>query len=217
MLAHALLAPPCQIAGPSVETLLEILRDEVNLASWQRQLDPAINAFAAALLASGCVLAETCTLDREQLDANDRVRLPGLAPTAAAIPGYTEFVADVGYLASLFACLVDARSVGLRLRTLDQAMCPRWHVDKVPVRLITSYAGAGSEWLAEQHSPRQQLASPVVEPYSAPGAARSLACGEVGLLKGERWQGNEGRGLVHRSPALGAGQRRLIVTLDWLD
>lgn len=44
-----------------------------------------------------------------------------------------------------------------------------------------------------------------------------MACGEVALMKGERWQGNEGRGLVHRSPALSAGQRRLILTLDWLD
>jgi hypothetical protein len=37
------------------------------------------------------------------------------------------------------------------------------------------------------------------------------------LLKGERWQGNEGRGLVHRSPPLVAGERRLLLTLDWLN
>jgi hypothetical protein len=36
------------------------------------------------------------------------------------------------------------------------------------------------------------------------------------LLKGSKWHGNEGHGLIHRSPALKEGERRLILTLDWL-
>lgn len=40
--------------------------------------------------------------------------------------------------------------------------------------------------------------------------------GHVALVKGERWLGNEGRGLIHRSPSLAPGQRRLLLTLDWL-
>ena len=43
-----------------------------------------------------------------------------------------------------------------------------------------------------------------------------IGCGHVALVKGERWVGNEGRGLIHRSPALPAGERRLLLTLDWL-
>jgi hypothetical protein len=34
-------------------------------------------------------------------------------------------------------------------------------------------------------------------------------------LKGERWEGNENAGLVHRSPVLLSGERRLILTLDF--
>lgn len=217
MLAHALVAPPCQVAGGAVESLLDILRDDVNLAVWQRQCSAQIQTFATAVLDSGVVLAETFTWSRNGQGDDDDVRLPGLLGNAQQMPGHAEFVSDVAYLTSLFACLVDARSVGIRLRTLDKPMCPRWHVDKVPVRLITSYAGPGSEWLEEQYSPREQLGSPAVDPYSDQGAAQVMACGEVALMKGERWQGNEGRGLVHRSPALSAGQRRLILTLDWLD
>lgn len=41
-----------------------------------------------------------------------------------------------------------------------------------------------------------------------------LQAGEVAVLKGEKWQGNEGAGLVHRSPA--AQQGRLLLSLDWL-
>jgi hypothetical protein len=43
-----------------------------------------------------------------------------------------------------------------------------------------------------------------------------IASGDVALLKGEKWHGNEGFGLIHRSPQLAAGERRLILTLDWL-
>ncbi|MNJ05207.1 hypothetical protein D3C73_1663800 [compost metagenome] len=41
-----------------------------------------------------------------------------------------------------------------------------------------------------------------------------LQAGDVAVLKGEKWQGNEGAGLVHRSPS--GHQRRLLLSLDWL-
>ncbi|PCC97534.1 DUF1826 domain-containing protein [Halopseudomonas pelagia] len=217
MLAHAMPVMPRQVEGKTVESLLEILRDDVNLAVWQRQVDPVVSQFGQTLLVSGRVLAETCTWTAKDAEHSDIAKLPRFAQGVADIPGYAEFVADVGYLVSLFACLLDARAVGVRLRTLDKAMCPRWHVDKVAVRLITSYVGPGSEWLTEQDSPRQQLGGPAADSCNDDVAARAFACGEVALLKGERWHGNEGRGLVHRSPRLPLGQRRLLLTLDWLD
>ncbi len=41
-----------------------------------------------------------------------------------------------------------------------------------------------------------------------------LQAGDVAVLKGEKWQGNEGAGLVHRSPS--GQQGRLLLSLDWL-
>jgi len=46
------------------------------------------------------------------------------------------------------------------------------------------------------------------------GVIRQLPAFSVALLKGEAWCGNEGRGLVHRSPALVPPERRLLLTLD---
>ena len=43
---------------------------------------------------------------------------------------------------------------------------------------------------------------------------QQLSAGEVGLLKGEAWAGNEGAGLVHRSPTIMQGMNRLLLTLD---
>ena len=45
----------------------------------------------------------------------------------------------------------------------------------------------------------------------------NLQSGQVALLKGERWQGNEGArlGLVHRSPDLDKGEPRFLLSLDF--
>lgn len=94
-------------------------------------------------------------------------------------------------------------------------MCPRFHVDHVPMRLITTYAGVGSQWLKENAIDRKRLGEVGAEPQD-PQYIEQIERGDVALLKGERWRGNEGRGLVHRSPQLAENERRLILTLDWL-
>lgn len=83
------------------------------------------------------------------------------------------------------------------------------------MRLITTYAGVGSQWLREGAMDRRQLGRPEAEP-SDPTLIQQVGCGEVALFKGEKWHGNEGFGLIHRSPQLAPGERRLILTLDWL-
>ncbi|WP_332310868.1 DUF1826 domain-containing protein [Alteromonas pelagimontana] len=45
---------------------------------------------------------------------------------------------------------------------------------------------------------------------------QTIQCGDVALLKGELWEGNENAGLVHRSPPIAAGEKRLLLTLDYL-
>ena len=44
---------------------------------------------------------------------------------------------------------------------------------------------------------------------------QQLEKGDVALLKGESWIGNEEAGLVHRSPELERGTSRLLLTLDF--
>lgn len=187
-----------QTVGESPQVLTEVLQDGVNLAVWQRQLPAHVADFAQVLLSLGQPLAESLTLELQPDD--DAPALRGLAAAYADLQGYEGFICDVRWLVGAYACLLDARRVGLRLRALEGAMCPRFHVDHVPARLICTYAGPGSEWL------------------TAPDAVQveQLSTGDVAVLKGERWLGNEGQGLVHRSPAVPAGQRRLMLTLDWM-
>ena len=202
-----------QAHGDTPGIFTQILEDGTNLAVWQRQLPAHISDFAAMVLAMDQPLAESRVLDLPEEDTPPA--LQGLAAGFSDLQGYEGFIADVSWLVSAFACLLGAQRVGLRLRTLDKAMCPRFHVDHVPVRLLTTYAGVGSQWLKEDAMDRRRLAQPEAEPVD-PQVIQQFCCGDVGLLKGEKWHGNEGLGLIHRSPEPAPGERRLILTLDWL-
>ncbi|ATN09796.1 hypothetical protein CRN80_09060 [Pseudomonas sp. FDAARGOS_380] len=200
-----------QSFGETPLALSDILNDGVNLAIWQRQLPLHIAEFGALLVALDEPLAESLVIELSNEDAVPN--LQGLASSCCDLEGYDGFVADVSWLVSAFACLLGAKRIGVRLRLLDKAMCPRFHVDHVPVRLITTYAGIGSQWLREGLMDRRTLSQADAEPTER---IEQIHCGEVALLKGTKWHGNEGHGLIHRSPALKADERRLILTLDWL-
>ena len=200
-----------QTRGETPLALADILDNGVNLALWQRQLPLHIAEFGALLVSLNEPLAESLVVELDSEDAEPN--LQGLAAGCRDLEGYDGFIADVAWLVSAFACLLGAKRIGVRLRLLDKAMCPRFHVDHVPVRLITTYAGIGSQWLREGVMDRRTLSQADAEPTER---IEQIHCGEVALLKGTKWHGNEGHGLIHRSPALKADERRLILTLDWL-
>ncbi|MFC6336045.1 DUF1826 domain-containing protein [Pseudomonas sp. CCM 7891] len=200
-----------QTSGETPLALADILEDGVNLALWQRQLPLHIVEFGQLLISLNEPLAESLVIELNSENAEPD--LQGLASRCRDLEGYDGFIADVSWLVSAFACLLGAKRIGVRLRLLDKAMCPRFHVDHVPVRLITTYAGIGSQWLREGVMDRRHLGQTSAEPEDG---IEQVRCGEVVLLKGEKWHGNEGFGLIHRSPQLNANERRLILTLDWL-
>ncbi|MCU1748111.1 DUF1826 domain-containing protein [Pseudomonas sp. 6D_7.1_Bac1] len=212
MLAPSLKARPVvrQVQGQTPEIFTQILEDGTNLALWQRRLPSHIADFGTLLLSLKEPLAESLVVELATDEADPDLR--GLVAGYSDLEGYEGFITDVSWLVSAFACLLGAKRIGLRLRVLDKAMCPRFHVDHVPVRLITTYAGIGSQWLREGAMDRKKLAMVEAEPQDC----EQMVCGEVALLKGEKWHGNEGFGLIHRSPQPAPGERRLILTLDWL-
>lgn len=209
MLALETPAWPRQVLGDDPQVLAEVLRADVNLAVWQRTLFPEISTFANWLAIQGLDLTQSLEV------VDERVELGDLLRHYAMLDGCTLFRSDLQWLAEAFACLTGARRVGLRLRSLDKAMCPRFHVDHLPLRLVTTYAGPASQWLEEGAMARARLGEAAAEPVSG-GEIRAMSAGDVGLFKGEKWTGNLGAGIVHRSPLPATGERRLLLTLDWL-
>ena len=212
MLALAATRPqPRQLFGDTPAVLAEALQDGVNLAVWQRRLPLHITGFAETLLAQGEPLAESLTLEP---GAEGELQLPTLAASHRDLAGHAGFVADVAWLARAFACLVDARRIGLRLRLLNKAMCPRFHVDHVPLRLITTYAGAGSEWLREGSWPVGVSASHQPSPPMRP---LSSGCRSARSRYSRERNGKATGRRDHSSLApCRTGCARLILTLDWL-
>lgn len=197
--------------GDEISVLPRIFDREINIAIMCRRL-PADVALS---------VAAQCQTDRawqfswlgkpdQTLGADLRKRLPQPAAAEALID-------DIASVAEATAYLFNTETVGIRLRLLNAAMCPRFHCDNLPVRLVTTYMGPGSEWLPEYAINRAGLGAPHPERpeiIKDASAIQRMAPGEIALLKGSGWVGNEEQGLVHRSPSLKEGEKRLLLTID---
>lgn len=194
----------CRVSA--IAQLAEIFEPPLQVCTWQRPIDPTINSYL-----SDATRDSTLQI-REVLQSSDRAQLAGLPPGE----GFERLGDDVALLTEILCELVDCPSVGLRLVTLENAMCPRWHVDRVPIRMLCTYTGPGTEWLENQEVDKTKLSEPAI----ANGASQRAEIGEVVLLKGALWQGNTGFGAIHRSPApASVEERRILLTLDplWPD
>ena len=131
---------------------------------------------------------------------------------------------DIAQLVDMFCSLFEQKRAVLKLTTLHRAMCPRFHVDWVPCRLITTYQGVATEWLPHNVADRSKLGTGNMgKPdelsglFDSSSDIQQLNCGDIALLKGEIWENNEGAGLIHRSPQLSGGTRRLLLTIDFIN
>lgn len=201
---------PLQPQCPSVVTtdipggLADIYEASVNIAIWQR---PALD-LSQAIFRDGFFPSIALNIEAEQVSAALEEQLPQFHLRRALID-------DVAWLSEMFACLFELDQVGLRLTVLNKAMCPRFHVDHVPCRLLTNYVGPATEWLPERAVDRHCLGPLRAEMRPHTSAVQHLRNGDVALIKGEGWIGNEGRGLVHRSPGVAEGESRLLLSLDF--
>ena len=202
--------------GGDPKVLADIYQDDINIAIWQRTISERLEDAVEQFLAGDSRFETAMTVSPDNAHAGIIEATGGTAPT--------EFADNVAELVDMFCCLFGLHRAGLRLAALSRAMCPRFHVDRVPCRLITTYCGVATEWLPHRAVDRSKLGPGAngrsdLESglFSNQSDIQQLSCGDVALLKGELWTGNEDAGLVHRSPAVPAGENRLLLTLDFSD
>lgn len=198
------------------DVLTTVYREDCNLSVWKRALSSdflaEINQFVRACPDyNAAVSVSPDTVERGLRDSTRGSTLPQV------------LIEDISELVDMFSCLFEQQRVGLRLAVLTHPMCPRFHVDQVPCRLVTTYTGAATECLPHDRVDRTKLGAgnkglPDHESgiYHSASDIHHLTAGDVALLKGEGWYGNENAGLVHRSPAPGPGEQRLLLTLDFM-
>ena len=200
---------------PSV--LADIYKEQINLAVWQNSLTDEVMQDIEALMGDITHLKAVITVTPDNI-----INL--LAEHSNTLKDKHAFCQYVATLVDMFCTLFELEHAGLRLNLLDNAMCPKFHVDRVPCRLITTFSGIATEWLPHNQIDRSKLgAGSKGKPDEQSGIMQGeieiqhLSTGDVGLLKGEGWYNNENAGLVHRSPALNNNERRLLLTLDFIN
>jgi hypothetical protein len=218
--------PVCRTDAPAVarsssvvatrpRVLDAALADHVNVACWLRDL-PALVASAAEALANSGV---------EELDVTERAeRLPLDRVARPFVGAAREWVRrDLERLVAVVARLGAARALRLTFGSVAHDKCRKFHCDMLRYRLVTTYAGPGTEWVADEDVDRDALARliPCAETSNRlvvrdPGSINRAHAGDVILMKGARRAG--GAGAVHRSPPIeSTGQRRLFLAVSTVD
>jgi hypothetical protein len=178
--------------GPVVHTRtvagIEALFDpHVHLVVWERP-DTDIEACTVHWpVTTGRLMRPIRCRDLGVENVAETLSLPPAAPLAA----------DVLLLCDVFATLTGADTLGLRVDITEQATCPRFHADRVTLRLMTTYRGPATQWLQDDR----------------PHQARA---GDVLFAKGDLWPDLRCGPCVHRSPQPEAGQTRVLLTVDAL-
>jgi len=197
--------------------LADIYRDDTNIAIWKRELSDE-------LLSSVDNFISTNTMKQTVSAVTAKDTHEVLVNTFGEEQINKVLSDDIAQLVDMFCCLFDLKRAGLRLTIMDSAMCPKFHVDKIPCRLVSTYHCIATEWLPNHLIDRTKLgAGSLGERDEESGLLHNvndiqrLNRGDVALIKGERWEGNEGAGLVHRSPPILESANRLLLTLDFID
>ncbi|WP_275897594.1 DUF1826 domain-containing protein [Sphingorhabdus sp. Alg239-R122] len=104
---------------------------------------------------------------------------------------------DISNLGSRFMKLMHVDKLRVRIEGVTGNACKKLHADYTDLRLITTYAGAGTDY-APQNDRRLER----------------MPTGAVGLFKGKLF-GNGHTPCLHRSPPIeGTNEARLVLVID---
>ena len=202
--------------------LTDIYQQHVNIAIWQNQLSDNLSYSAQSLLNNIGHIKVVLTVTPDNV-------IEKLINHNQAFAKEPQLCQHLATIVDMFCTLFDLKRAGFRLSGLDKAMCPKFHVDFVPCRLVTTLHGPATQWLPNDKLDRSKLGTGSGGlPDETSGIMQNLTdikqlnTGDVALLKGEGWlidenTNNHGAGLVHRSPHIDNQSPRLVLTLDFSD
>ncbi len=193
------------IEGEQPSVLRMIRRSEIDLAIWRRELPAALSSWLDISPIGGwpslrqvLALAEIARMLRRHFDAAGIEHCDGRAL----------LIDDVTQLAMLYADALRVTHVHLRLESVHDNACKKFHRDCVIARLITTYRGPGTEWVAAENAAR---ALSLQHDYD--GELLHVPTQSVAMFKG--CLGGGEAGVHHRSPQIfGSGTTRLFLCMN---
>jgi hypothetical protein len=189
-----------------------IMQSRVQLVIWRRALPQGLSA----------ALCDWAATEPPSFDARVRPRVEDVAPCLAGLragPERTWLLEDMVSRAASLARLAGVEECRFTFGVVRGDQCRKFHVDRVRLRLITTYTGPGTEWIPESGVRRAALQSPAPCPESAnrqiardPRWVRRAGAGDVLVMKGAV-AGSPG--VVHRSPPIEAqGLLRVVLVVS---
>lgn len=168
--------------------LATILNPATTLAIWRRPLPP--NVRLAAEAACERTPGYSSIFDPfNQIDA-DRVCADLEIETGEAIEPIAH---DLVGLACLFVDICGVTPVRIRLETVEDDGCRRFHFDNVAMRLVVTYRGPGTQWVSPEYA-----AAAYAQQADYNGPLNEIDTGDVALFRGKR--SNVLGMTLHRSP-----------------
>lgn len=166
---------------------------------WRRQTPPHFQKWLDALdperLPKGRVVLQPSAVAQTLTHLCEMSKLP-------CGPERDWLIADIADLADVFAELMQARFLRLRLDVVTTNACRKFHIDAITARLVCTYRGPGT-----------QYGMPGKD--AEPNRIFTMNAGAPILLRGKLWPTQPSMGLVHRSPPIeGTGKSRLVLVLD---
>ena len=128
----------------------------------------------------------------------------------ADLDGYADFCDWVDFWATEFARRAEAAVVHVSMSHSRRSTCPRFHVDNVPMRFISTLHGPGTQWLREGDVER--VADNAIKQKVDPQIIQQMPSGSVGFFRGACGESASVGGIVHRSPP--NEEDRLVLKID---
>ena len=121
---------------------------------------------------------------------------------------YRLWISDMAQISKIFCDINDSDAIGFCLSS--QRDCPRYHVDNVPIRLLVTYAGQGTEWLPDSSANRHAFESgaPNEEIVKDPSNRQFIRPWDISLFRGGP------QGLLHRTPDSALKNPAVLLRLD---
>lgn len=196
------------IAGVAVGTdasILRAVRDRgVGAGIWRRSCEPSfadwLDDLPPKILPHGRILVSLDDLHRAvpQLVAGN-----GLPPSRFA----DLLTRDVILMAQCFAFVSSEPQVDIRLETVETDACWKFHCDNVPLRLVVTYRGPGTQFV-----PTERYEEALARQAGYRGPLNEVSRFTAAIFKGSQIGQH---GVLHRSPPImGTGQSRLLLCLN---
>lgn len=205
--------PKDVVEGVEPQVLTRALDSDVSLAIYIRHASPS--------LIRSLEDVRICNFPSLRFEA------PSSNAQALLLSKYAEFRAqnpwvepvlnDMAGVIEIFNTHIGSSEIAIRIDQTDRTMCPKFHVDRCELRMVTTYVGPGTEWVPESGVNREALnqrdqTNDDIVPDT--DAIQRLPTFSVAVTRGVGDPNVPSRGLVHRSPELSQGERRLFLCVQ---